>query len=127
MRKEMRVQRLVEVKLEERSKSGVRREAVDPAAIRHRAGSGNRLDAHQSILAPEALTMRPQRSWSRRMTSANSFEVLVHGSKACRLRRWRISGARMASMSAWLSRVVIAGGRPAGATMPNQRSDPASL
>src|SRR5687767_9113451 len=96
---EMVVEGFRQIQRQKIIKAGIGGEAVDSPAVGDGARRRDRLRLHQSILAPDALTMRPQRAWSCRMTSANSFGVLVHGSKACRLRRWRISGARIASMS----------------------------
>src|SRR3954468_7572848 len=127
MRPQMPVQLGLQVQPKELVEVRIRREQVQPSALGQRRGGGGRLRLHQSTRAPEALTMRPHFSWSLRITRANSSGVLVQSSKACALRRCRISGERRASISFWLSVRAIAGASPAGATTPNHKSAPASL
>src|SRR6267143_6327670 len=99
MRTQVRVKLARKIELEEGIEAGIRGKEIQAAAVGQRRGHGDRLRSHQSTRAPEALTMRPHFSWSARITRENSSGEPVHSSKACALRRWRMSGERRASTS----------------------------
>src|SRR4051812_43602984 len=128
---QVRAQMLVKVrgkvKREESFERFVGTVKIRPATVGNRARCRKRFLAHQFTRAPDALTMRPHFSWSVRMTRWNYSGEVVQSSNACALSRSRMSGERSACTSAPFSRAVTCFGSPAGATMPNQRSAPASL